>query len=236
LLSPSPSPSPMLSTSQSAKVADPGRVHAVVSLAMLTVVLGTCLGLTLLSHSASFEGWMRQVRWEEAQRTKHFYWPMGHIANDLDRVLNEEIPAIDHRRGGVYIMGTSNTTWGLKLWDLPDEQRALIYNASTVGTGHEGQGMVLRYLVEREGLLDAGPEKTLVIFGAGYQNVSRPEDEKSFLSQALADRGFYDRGPGGSIERSGCRPISRSWPGICWGDIGTPGCRTSTSSTGPGPS
>jgi hypothetical protein len=198
----SPDPTPIPSP-------DPGRVHSAVALAILGIAGGICLVLLALAHSPGFEAWMREIRWEEAKRTKNIVLPFGHIADDADRVLNEEIPSVDHRHGGVYITGTSNTLWALKLWDLSEQQRALIHNIAIVGTGHIGQGRLLRYLVEREGMLDAGPDKTLIIFGTGYQNVGFRPDEGSNMYRALASRGFYGLGPDGSIERSAMGPLAR---------------------------
>jgi hypothetical protein len=192
----------MATTADLSSPTDAGRVHAAVSLSMLGVVGGLCLALLGLAHSPGFEAWMRATRWEEARRTKNLVLPVGHLADDADRVLNEEIPATDHRRGGVYIMGMSSVLWALRTSELPEEQRAWIHNDALVGTGHVGQGQLLRYLVEREGLLDAGPGKTLVIFGTAYQNVGFDADEGSNMTQALARRGFYIRKPDGSIERS----------------------------------
>jgi hypothetical protein len=188
---------------------DPSRIHSAVALAILGIAGGICLVLLALAHSPGFESGMRAIRWEEAKRTKNIVLPVGHLSEDADRVLNEEIPATDHRHGGVYIMGTSSTQWALRLWDLPEDQRRLIHNDALVGTGHVGQGLLLRYLRDREGLLDAGPEKTLVIFGTGYQNVGFNVDAGSNMSRSLALRGFYDRGLDGSIERSGMGPLRR---------------------------
>jgi hypothetical protein len=191
----SPDPSPV-------SAPDPGRIHSAVGLAILGIAGGICLVLLALAHSPGFEAGMRAIRWEEAKRTRNIVLPVGHLSDDADRVLNEEIPATDHRHGGVYIMGTSSTQWALRMWELPEDQRRLIHNDALAGTGHVGQGLLLRYLVEREGLLDAGPDKTLVIFGTGYQNVGFGVDDGSNMSRSLALRGFYVRGPGGSIERS----------------------------------
>ena len=188
---------------------DAGRIHSAVALAILAVAGGLCALLLALAHSPGFEAAMREVRWEEAKRTKNIVLPVGHIGDDADRVVNEEIPAIDFRRGGVYITGNSNTTLALKLWDLPEGQRALIHNIAIVGTGHVGQGHLLRYLVEREGMLDSAPEKTLIIFGTGYQNVGFRAFEGTNMYRALASRGFYDLAPGGSIRRSAMGPLAR---------------------------
>ena len=107
-------------------------------------------------------------------------------------------------------MGTSTVLWAMRPWELPEEQRRWIHNDAIVGTGHLGQARLLRYLVDREGLLEAGPGKSMVVFGAAYQNCGFPAFEGSVFETALTRRGFYEVGPGGSIGRSAMGPLERT--------------------------
>ncbi len=143
-----------------------------IALLMLCVVGGTCLILSGLAQSRSVLDWIRNTAWEQAGRKQQI--PMAcyteHFIDCDDRLLHQDIPSADYSRGGVYFLGASNLAWALKLWDLPAEYRSLIHNYSIPGMSHADQFDLLRFLVERKGLLNAGGERTLIVFGVSFHN------------------------------------------------------------------
>jgi hypothetical protein len=97
--------------------------------------------------------------------------------------------------------------WALKPWDLPAETRPLIHNFAFGGTRHSDQADFLRYLVEQQDFLKAGPEKTLVVFGINYRLVHHgrlpPNDKPSdMIRSAYIRHGFYTMESDGTIHRT----------------------------------
>lgn len=182
-------------------------VSSRIALLMLGVVGATCLILGGLAHSGALGDWIRQSAWKEASWKKQI--PMfcynDHFLDCDDRLLHQDIPSADYSRGGVYFLGASNVAWALKLWDLPPEYRSLVHNDSMPGMDHGDQYDLLRFLVEQKGLLEAGAEKTLVVFGVSYHSTHNarlkgvPNDA---FARSWTRRGFYRIDAGGTIRDS----------------------------------
>jgi len=185
------------------------RVHISIALLMFGAVAGTCLLLVGLVHIEPLKEWMRDFNWEQnrPRGILPIYCFNGHFADYDERFLHEELPSADFSRGGVYFLGASTMKWALKPWDLPAETRPLIHNYAFGGVRHSDQADFLRYLVEEQGFLEAGPEKTLVVFGTNYRIVHHgrlhPEEGPSTLFRQMFTRhGFYTMEPDGTIHRS----------------------------------
>jgi len=128
-------------------------------------------GVTAIDRAAHSESISRLlVRLdEEVNRVDRKRFSYEHYFSDFeDRLINEELPAADYSRGGVYLIGTSNLKWATALWELPEEQRRLVHNYGIGGSDHVQHFQLIRHLVEHEGFLAAGGSKTLIILGASY--------------------------------------------------------------------
>ena len=136
----------------------------------MCVVLGTCLSLFGLARSQTVKNWIREGAWEEARWKKQIplFSFTSHFLDVADRLCHEEIPSADFSRGGVYLAGGSNMTMAFRTWGLPAEARSLFHNFAIGGTNHADEFDLFRFLVEQQGLLAAGGEKTLVILGVSY--------------------------------------------------------------------
>ena len=97
------------------------------------------------------------------------------------------------RRAGWYLFGMSNLKVATRFWELPDEQRALIHNYALASCNHGFQFQFLRYLVEDAGLLAAGGEKNMVIFGVSYHCAS--SDSSEFFPKLWSRHGLFKYDP-----------------------------------------
>jgi len=160
-----------------------GKIGSQIAFLMFSIVGGTCLILAGMANSQPIRDWIRNAAWEQANWKKGIplFCFNDHFLDSEDRLLHEELPSADFSRGGVYFLGASSVTWALKLWDLPLECRPLIRNFSMIGTNHADQYDLVRFLVEQKGLLEAGGEKTLMIFGVSYHSTCEPTTHRSVL-------------------------------------------------------
>jgi hypothetical protein len=182
---------------------------------MLGVVIGTCLALEAAANSPQLQDWIRTVSWRESKWKKliPLFCTTNHFLDPEDRVLHEQIPSADFSRGGVHFVGASTITWGLKLWDLPAKTRALISNLATQGSNHADHFDMIRFLVESEGLLAAGPEKTLIVIVADYHlshEARVGKDWRDRLGSSWTRRGFYTVDREGVIQRSRLSPVAKA--------------------------
>jgi hypothetical protein len=182
---------------------------------MLGVVFGTCLVLDAMANSPELQDWIRAVSWRESKWKKliPLFCTNDHFLDAEDRVLHEQIPSADFSHGGVYFVGASNITWGLKLWDQPATTRALINNLATEGSNHADHFDMIRFLVESEGLLAAGAEKTLIVIVADYHLTHEArvgEKPRDLPRSNWTRRGFYTVHREGVIQRSRLSPVLKA--------------------------
>jgi hypothetical protein len=192
---------------------DAGRLNTRLALLMFCVVAAPCLLLDALANDPCLLEWIHRVGWDQAIQKKQIpiYCYYDHFIDSADRLLHQDLPAADFSRGGVYLVGASSLAWALRIWDLPASTRPLIQNFAIGGSNHADEFDLVRYLVEEEGLLRAGGEKTLVVFGISYHmthNARLPDTgPHDFFPRLWASRGFYRVDPDGSIHRSGLNPL-----------------------------
>ena len=146
------------------------RVQARVALALLVLIAFLVLSLDALSRSARVASWLYNSEQRICRQTRKMFVYKGYFPDFEDRLVNEELPAVDYSKGGVYLFGTSNLETSTRFWELPEPERALLHNFGIPSTGHRSQLQFLRYLIEQRGMLRAGGEKTMVIFGLSYHD------------------------------------------------------------------
>jgi hypothetical protein len=192
------------------------RLSSRMAILMLGVVGGTCLILDAMANSQAVQDWMRRVSWQQSKLKKQIplFCYNEHFSDYEDCLLHKVVPAADFSRGGVYFMGASNMKWALKLWDLPAETRPLIRNFAFGGTKHSSQFEFIRFLVEQEGFLKAGGEKTLVVFGVNYRNAHHSKRNRAgrdeYFDSLWNRHGFYTIAADGSIHRSGLNAVAET--------------------------
>ena len=66
------------------------------------------------------------------------------------------LPAVDYSRGGVYFLGSSNMKWGSQPWALSGDELIRVHNFGLGGSSQLGILELVKFLVDREGMLRAG--------------------------------------------------------------------------------
>jgi len=134
-------------------------------------------------------------------KRKTIFQNHGYFLDFEDQLVLEELRRADYRRGGVYLIGSSDVKWATALWELPPSQRRFIHNYAIGATTHTAQWQVLRYLVEEEGLLRAGGAKTCVILGVSYLSIAHDMRTNSFFYSLWSRHGLYQASPECGIRR-----------------------------------
>ena len=116
----------------------------------------------------------------ETNGTANFYRRL-YVDNE-DRVVLSELEGLDVSRGGVYFFGGSNMMWATRLPDLPAWQQRVVHNFAV---GGESSARFVRqyveFLVNHKKLLQAGADKTLIVFGTCFLNIKPPRDERGVV-------------------------------------------------------
>ena len=169
----------------------PARTHCLVAGFLLLILGALTVILDVLAHDEGIAAAMNASELREARMTKVGWWNPSHFLDSGDLLLLDELPHIDCSRGGVYFVGSSNLRMALKDWDRSPQEKALVHNLGVPGTNHLFNFQTLRYLVENEGLLRAGGEKTLIVFGVSYHCVGHEYDKTCYFATLLGRHGLY---------------------------------------------
>src|SRR5262245_26284065 len=165
------------------------RYQAIASLALLAVLVGTCLTTDLLARNRSLEKLLMAKSSSLAERNVTLFSNTGNFIDFEDRVVLDELPTVDYSRGGVYFFGTSNMKWAFTTWDLPAEQKPFIGNYGIGASSHSTHLTLIRYLIEQRGFLTAG-KQNLVILGVSF-HLGRPDSPDGFFASLLRRHGLY---------------------------------------------
>jgi hypothetical protein len=158
------------------------------SAAILGILLAAAVASVVVAHLCmQNDSVLLDGRLAEWKRTNGVYRDNRFYENPEDRLLDEEIPNADYSKGGVYFIGASNMQ--TSLWTLPPAEQELIHNYAIGGSTYTQQFHLIRYLVEQEGLMRAGGDKTCVIVGLYFGN----GDHGATLSPASLFRRFFVR-------------------------------------------
>jgi len=167
-----------------------GRVwQPLVCLSLLAVIGLSAVALEGAVHNEALGIWMDR-QWAASNESANEY--RRQYLDTEDRVILQEIAALDPSAGGVYFFGASNMKWSMCVPDLPPDQRKLVHN---FGAG-EGSPYFYRqfteYLVRHKNILCAGPEKTLIVFGTGFLNAKPASDSPTTVFSNMWQRyGLY---------------------------------------------
>jgi hypothetical protein len=171
------------------------RIQSILGVALLAVVGVTVVGLDLLARNDGLAAWLEHREAAFCRKAKISFWNAGYFADAEDRLLNEELPAADYSKGGVYLMGASNVRAAAGFWDLPIPQRRLIHNYAISRSSHTDKFQFVRYLTEHDGWLRAGGEKTLLILGVSYGEVIFKHDPEGYFEKLWERHGLYAYDP-----------------------------------------
>ena len=118
-------------------------------------------------------------------------------------------PKPDFSKGGVVFIGPSEVEYSTAFWKLRPELQELVHNFGVEAATPACESLLLRYLIENRGLVRAGGEKTLVVFGATYQPLHYEQAVNPFWIDCWTRYGFYEVDPEAGIRPASLNPISR---------------------------
>jgi hypothetical protein len=184
------------------------RFQSVVSVGLI----GLFLMLFLVGDWASHTPWVSDAfdRRELALNSDGlgYYVQRGAFFDEVDYLWYHILDTADYSRGGVYLFGSSNAMHGLDEWTLPPEQAAVIHNYGFAGANPREMTQFVRYLIDRRGLLKAGPGKQMFIFGFSFYDVEGGGIE-SYFPAGVARSGIYRYDPDQGIVDLPLSPATR---------------------------
>ena len=162
------------------------------SFAVLVALCVTILSIVLL---ANFSPVIPSYVAREAQRHRDINGVSLHNGGYVDagdEVLVGQLEHADHRNGGVFFIGDSQSRTAIMPWLLPPGEQALIRNYSIGGLGHRQLQLYVRSLVEDFGLLDAGGDKVAIFLGVSH-HMTEDTDYRScrFVCHLFQRHGFF---------------------------------------------
>jgi hypothetical protein len=166
-------------------------IQFLAAVSMLVVTGISAVGLDLMARNKQLAAWVDRKEKGFAEKSRLTFTHDGYFIDDNDRLLYEEMPTADYSKGGVYLMGSSTIRASTMCWELPADQSCLIHNYGINASDYTCQFLFLRHLIEHADLLRAGGDKTLVIFGGSYHNLSRRYDPNGFFANLWQRHGVY---------------------------------------------
>lgn len=176
------------------------RLHSWTALWLLGVAAGVLLGLDLMARNEALALALSAPGRELRRQSGGYYEDQRHFTDAEERLILDDLPRADYGQGGVVFLGSSNMKTGMMAWTLPAEQRRLIHNYGIGATNHTHIDQFVRYLVEDRQLLDAGGERTLIVFGLSY-HLTAHAVAGGFFSHLWRRQGLFDYTVAGGIER-----------------------------------
>ena len=159
-------------------------------MALLVVLVGTCLITDLLARSRGLEKVLMARSSQFTEKNGTVFSNTGNFIDFEDRILLDEMPNVDYSRGGIYFFGSSTMKWAFTTWDLPAEQRGLIHNYGIGASNHAIQLRLIQYLIEHQGFLSAG-EKDLIIIGVTFHLGHIDDPSSGFFASLLRRHDLY---------------------------------------------
>ena len=160
-----------------------------VCLGLLASIGLSALAVEAAVHNEAFGVWMDR-KWAEVNETGIVY--ARQYLDTEDRVVLQEVADLDPSAGGVYFFGASNMKWSMCAPDLPPEQRKRVHNFGAGEGSPYFHRQFTEYLVRHKDILRAGPEKTLIVYGASFLNAKPANDSPAAVFPNLWRRyGLY---------------------------------------------
>jgi hypothetical protein len=181
-----------------APAADAASIGPLQSRLVLAVVLAIVLadvGIAALARCRPLIDLLFRRELADWRRENVIYADDRGFADSDDRLLLQEIPEADFSRGGVCFIGSSTTQHSIATWLLPPEEQALVRNLAIKSANMKEQFQLVRYLVERRGLLGADPAKMRIVVGLTHfdtRSKIRGTTDWNYVPALFERHGLYD--------------------------------------------
>ena len=176
------------------------RTQGLVSLTVLLVIVVTGAAVGLGAHNEKLGHWLQERETSSCQRDDRLIpYTLGFV-DAGDRLLLGDLPQLDTSKGGVYVLGSSTAIYCLEDWNLPPDQARLIHNFGIYSVNPTQILQFARYLIDRQSLLTAGGEKSLVFIGLAVTDMVEDNQDVTvggarYLPACLKRSGLYDYDP-----------------------------------------
>ena len=186
-------------------VSDPPRVRQTsYSLAVAAVLVATIAAVAGLSHNRAISQCLIERQTTRCRQHNDKYIRRGGFSDAEDRLLLGDLVAADYSRGGVYFFGSSTMQHALMDWELPEALEPYVKNYAISSANFREQFQFVRFLVESEGLLQAGGEKVLVVLGLSHFDTRLKQAgliDGEFVPNLFARHGLFDYDPRAALSR-----------------------------------
>ena len=166
----------------------PARGQARIVLAFLALALGLIAGIDALARDRGLERWLTARSGDLSVRTGKLFSNNGNFVDYEERMLLDELPAVDFTQPAIYFFGTSNMKWAFTTWDLPEGQRRRLHDFGTGAASHQTVLRLIRYLGDK-GLWAAGARNEVVL-GVSY-HLGVTETPNSFFPALVRRDDLY---------------------------------------------
>jgi hypothetical protein len=185
------------------------RLQITIGMMLLALAMGVVVGLDLLARNKAIAAWFDRKDMESSRQTRALHYHLNY-AHTQEELWLFDLSKMDFSKGGVYFLGPSAVELCTRLWELPPNLQTLIHNFGVSTANTEGDLALLRFLIEKKGLLAAGGEKTLVVLDATYINVWYPADAlPDSFTNAMQIHGLYFCDPQRGIQEVPVNPVAK---------------------------
>lgn len=193
----------------SAQPAFAARAQASVAFLLLASCGLTAWGLHVMSHDPRVLAWVDRQEETFCRATRTALNHDGFLVDANDGLINDDFPSADYSKGGVYFIGSSPVRVATATWKLPAEERKLVHNYAINESDHVCEFMLVRYLVEHNGLLRAGGDKTLMVFGVGSRETGRHYRPEGYFVNLWQRHGLFTCSREAGIQPVPVNPVWR---------------------------
>ena len=189
------------------------RIHIRTALAMLAAVVVACAAVDFCAHSRRVAEWLDARALISYKRYNRAYNHTRNYGDPFEFLMLDELPKADYSKGGVYVLGSSNVMFCADFADLAPEQARLIHDYGFPGASPAEIFQFVRFLVENEGFLTAGPGKTEVLLSLCENDLLEAgpwgPGAGGYFPPYLNASGFYHYDPTGGISVVPMSPVER---------------------------
>jgi hypothetical protein len=187
------------------------RPQSLISLLLFSTVALTAVGLDLLARNEPLARLLKNLEWHYYEETRTLFHDVdaGYFIDFNDRMVNEELPAADYSKGGVYIIGASEAKLAVTFRDVVPQLRGLIHDYGIATGDHSREFQFLRYLIEHDRLLRAGGNKTLVCFAVSYHDIINATASDQYIANLWERHGLYHYSLEEGIQPLAVNPVWR---------------------------
>lgn len=187
------------------------RLQSLVVLAVLATVAVLCVWAEILAINPHRAYRVETARREHCRKSGRPFYNRGYFRDWGERVLLDELPTADYSKGGVYLFGSSPIVGATEFWRLPPAYASRIHNFGFESTEHTSQFAMLRFLVERQNLFQAGSDKNLIVFALSFYGIMPESGLKSDFEELVTRQGLYRFTPEREIETVTVSPTYRTF-------------------------